>query len=670
MQTKKMGAGSALVLLLLSRVVLGAPVFSNDVRQGTVFSNAILNAPDEEWSPNNASCAAQAECALPALIVSDALVVSGFGFNLPVDAAIISVNVSFLMRSSVLPTTSIRGMQMLQIGLLPPGAPVSPQFGWDFNFNTTFWTTSWEPAVFPLPGKDVLWKAGSWLSSNNVSTPAFRLMIRVDNLDIQSATAYIKCVQVGITYLSDPRTTSTSGDGGGGGTTTASSSSFPSGGASSTSSTTTTMGSTSRSVAVGTTTAGASIPATADSDPAKVTASSSEAISQVLIVAVAMAVILCLLLSVGAVKFMLRRRSRHRGMMVPVQSDDLHSGVEIEVTTTSGSSSPEHQTVVTRSSSTMREEPVRIETYGVKIGLAIGSGQHGAVYKGTWNDSDVACKKLLIPEDDENLVREMSILQSLKNPNVVHVYGLFTDEDDAAKPSYMVMEFVNAGSLDDFLRAPGRAAMLRSDNLTLLCTNVAAGMLYVSSMGVVHRDLAARNLLVQEDSAHGDFTVKIGDFGMGIELADGKVYERMSSVAELVPVRHSSPEVILEAKYSTASDVWSFGVVMWEVFTFGEAPYDGMDAGYIQEAVCSQSHRLHVPDEWPQKARVTMMDCWHHQPERRPVFKELHTELRNLYRSLLEDDVKSMGKMPHIVRQSTDIPEAFYCDLTEFQDTS
>ncbi len=665
----KMGLSSVLALLLLSRVALGAPVLLNDVREGTVFSNAILNGPDKEWSPNNASCAAQAVCALPALIVSDVLIVSGFGFNLPADAVILSVNASFSKRSSVVPTTSIRGMQVLQIGLLPPGAPVSPQFGWDFNFNTTFWTTSWEPVVFPLPGKDVLWKAGSWLNSNNVSTPAFRLMIRVDNLDIQSATAYIKCVQVGITYLSDPGTASTSGGGSGGvGTTTTSSS--PSGGASATSSTTTTtLGSTGRSVAVGTTATIASILVPEVSAPNTAPLPSSGEISQALIVAVALAVILCVLLTVGAIKFMLRRRSRHRSVGFAINSDDVNSGVSIEVTT-SESPSPEHRTMVTRASSTIREEPERIETYGVQIGMPIGSGQHGAVYKGTWNDSDVACKKLLIPEDDTALVNEMRILQSLKNPNVVHVYGLFTDLDDTTQPSYMIMEFVNAGSLDDFLRAPGRKDMLRNESLTLLCTNVAAGMLYVSGRNVVHRDLAARNLLVQEDTAHGNFTVKISDFGMGIELDDGKIYQRMSNVDELVPILHSPPEVILQSKYSTASDVWSFGVVMWEVFSFGETPYDGMDASHIRDTVCSQSHRLHVPDEWPQKARVTMMDCWHHLPDRRPVFKELHTNLRDLYRTLLEDDVSSMGELPHIIRQSDDVPSAFYCDLSEFQGTS
>ncbi|CAM4614536.1 unnamed protein product [Leuciscus chuanchicus] len=243
----------------------------------------------------------------------------------------------------------------------------------------------------------------------------------------------------------------------------------------------------------------------------------------------------------------------------------------------------------------------------------LGSGQFGLVLKGSLHDRQVAVKTVREGfMSEEEFKEEAQVMMKLSHEKLVKLCGVVTQRS----PIYLVFEFMENGCLTDFLRA--KKGCLSQEVMLEMCLDVSEGMAYLESSNFIHRDLAARNCLVSEDNV-----VKIADFGMTRFVLDDQY---TSSHGSKFPVRWSSPEVIKFGKYSSKSDVWSFGVLMWEVYSEGRVPYDNRSNAEVVEALNARQ-RLLRPRVCPQSVFELMQWCWKEKPEDRPSFAVLLHEL-------------------------------------------
>ncbi|KAL5457393.1 hypothetical protein EMCRGX_G034645 [Ephydatia muelleri] len=259
---------------------------------------------------------------------------------------------------------------------------------------------------------------------------------------------------------------------------------------------------------------------------------------------------------------------------------------------------------------------------------SIGHGQFGEVFratlhKGTPGEVLVAVKttkKNSSEKDKADFLKEMTVMSTLLHPNIIRFYGAV---HKAADSDLIVLEYLPFGDLKAYLTktAPSRKQLLK------YMTDVASGMHYISERGLVHRDLAARNVLVGENEV-----CKVADFGLLRELPeDGDIYFSMHNIP--CPIKWMPPESIDGGQFSVASDVWSFGILMWEMFNPSKPPYQGMSNMECAVAVC-KGYRLPLPRGIPSIMAKIMESCWHQNPHNRPSFLLILTLLTT--KALLE----------------------------------
>uniref|UniRef100_A0A8D0GU53 Tyrosine-protein kinase n=1 Tax=Sphenodon punctatus TaxID=8508 RepID=A0A8D0GU53_SPHPU len=240
----------------------------------------------------------------------------------------------------------------------------------------------------------------------------------------------------------------------------------------------------------------------------------------------------------------------------------------------------------------------------------LGSGQFGVVQMGKWKGKyDVAVK--MIKEgsmSEDEFIEEAQTMMKLNHPKLVKLYGVCTK----TYPIYIVAEYMANGCLLSYLKNHGME--MQSFQLLEICYNICEAMAFLESHQFIHRDFAARNCLVDSD-----LTVKVSDFGMARYVLDD-LY--VSSLGTKFPVKWSAPEVFHYTKFSSKSDVWAFGVLMWEVFTLGNQPYKMYDNTQVIEKV-SQGYRLYRPQLASDTVYKIMYSCWHELPEKRPTFHHL-----------------------------------------------
>ena len=205
------------------------------------------------------------------------------------------------------------------------------------------------------------------------------------------------------------------------------------------------------------------------------------------------------------------------------------------------------------------------------------------------------------------------ILKQYNHPNIVRHNGVCTPK----QPIYIVMELVQGGDFLSFLRSEG--PHLKMKELIKMMENAAAGMEYLESKHCIHRDLAARNCLVTEKN-----TLKISDFGMSRQEEDG-VYASTGGMKQ-IPVKWTAPEALNYGRYSSESDVWSFGILLWEAFSLGAVPYANLSNQQTREAI-EQGVRLEPPEQCPEDVYRLMQRCWEYDPRRRPSFGAVHQDL-------------------------------------------
>uniref|UniRef100_A0AC11C0B8 Protein tyrosine kinase 7 (inactive) n=1 Tax=Ovis aries TaxID=9940 RepID=A0AC11C0B8_SHEEP len=217
--------------------------------------------------------------------------------------------------------------------------------------------------------------------------------------------------------------------------------------------------------------------------------------------------------------------------------------------------------------------------------------------------------------------REFEMFGKLNHANVVRLLGLCRE----AEPHYMVLEYVDLGDLKQFLRiSKSKDEKLKSQPLSTkqkvgLCTQVALGMEHLSNNRFVHKDLAARNCLVSAQRQ-----VKVSALGLSKDVYNSEYYHFRQA---WVPLRWMPPEAILEGDFSTKSDVWAFGVLMWEVFTHGEMPHGGQADDEVLADLQAGKARLPQPEGCPSKLYRLMQRCWALSPKDRPSFSEIANTL-------------------------------------------
>ena len=286
--------------------------------------------------------------------------------------------------------------------------------------------------------------------------------------------------------------------------------------------------------------------------------------------------------------------------------------------------------------------PIRVTEFplsAIRFHQELGEGAYGKVYKGELAGlhSDLSVTKVAIKTLKEGSAvkmqtdfrREVELMSDLHHANIMCLLGVNLQQ----QPMCMLFEFMAHGDLHQYLfkHSPHGSEMsahpddredsiLSYPDLLYICTQIAAGMEYLAAHHFVHRDLAARNVLVGESLA-----IKISDFGLSRDVYSCDYYRLQGK--SLMPIRWMPPEAILYGRFSVESDVWSFGVVLWEVYSYGLQPYYGYSNTEVMEMVRARQI-LPCPEDCPQRIYNMMVECWHEMAPRRPPFRDIHASLR------------------------------------------
>ncbi|XP_047738749.1 tyrosine-protein kinase Btk29A isoform X4 [Hyalella azteca] len=247
----------------------------------------------------------------------------------------------------------------------------------------------------------------------------------------------------------------------------------------------------------------------------------------------------------------------------------------------------------------------------------IGSGQFGVVRRGKYRNLDVAVKMMkegTMSEDE--FIEEAKVMTKLQHPNLVQLYGVCKRQ----RPVYIITEFLEYGSLLHYLRQKEKTLSSKTDTLIDMCLQICEGMAYLEKEKFIHRDLAARNCLV------GSKNIKVGDFGLARYVVDD---EYTGSGGAKFPIKWAAPEVLNYMRFSSKSDVWAFGVLMWEVFTCGKMPY-GRRKNADVVAMVQEGLVLDQPRYCPHNVYQVMRECWEQSADQRPSFHDLKTEIGRL----------------------------------------
>ncbi|XP_077093551.1 fibroblast growth factor receptor 3 isoform X9 [Siphateles boraxobius] len=228
-------------------------------------------------------------------------------------------------------------------------------------------------------------------------------------------------------------------------------------------------------------------------------------------------------------------------------------------------------------------------------------------------------------KDLSDLVSEMEMMKMIgKHKNIINLLGACTQDG----PLYVLVEYASKGNLREYLRArrpPGMdysfdTCKIPNETLTfkdlVSCAyQVARGMEYLASKKCIHRDLAARNVLVTEDNV-----MKIADFGLARDVHNIDYYKKTTNGR--LPVKWMAPEALFDRVYTHQSDVWSYGVLLWEIFTLGGSPYPGIPVEELFKLL-KEGHRMDKPANCTHELYMIMRECWHAVPSQRPTFRQL-----------------------------------------------
>ena len=263
-------------------------------------------------------------------------------------------------------------------------------------------------------------------------------------------------------------------------------------------------------------------------------------------------------------------------------------------------------------------EEWEIDRRQIRLVRRLGAGQFGEVWEGLWNNTTSVAVKTLKPGtmSAAEFLQEAALMKKLRHQKLIQLYAVCTSEE----PIYIITELMKHGSLLEYLRGEGRA--LKLPQLIDMSAQVAAGMAYLEEQNYIHRDLAARNILV------GDHMIcKVADFGLA-RVIDEDVYEAHTGAK--FPIKWTAPEAALYNRFTIKSDVWSFGIVIYEIITYGRFPYPRMTNAQVLEDL-QEGYRMPRPMGCPDKLYDVMLDCWKEEPASRPTFETLQWQLEEFF---------------------------------------
>ncbi|XP_068753386.1 ephrin type-A receptor 7-like isoform X3 [Montipora capricornis] len=276
---------------------------------------------------------------------------------------------------------------------------------------------------------------------------------------------------------------------------------------------------------------------------------------------------------------------------------------------------------------------IELERNKIKYIKLLGSGNFGEVYKAIFDDTAVAVKSLkenATLKDKQDMLTELHVMKCLRpHPHVLKLIGCQSSSD----PILIILEYMPYGDLLGYLRkSRGHCDIYNSGekkptsrltamDLLSFAWMTADGMSYLASVRVVHRDLAARNILVGENKV-----CKISDFGLARDV-NADIYVRTSQAR--LPVKWMPPESLFLGESSTMSDVWSYGIVLWEIFTIGDSPYPGVKSREVA-SLLEGGYRMPRPVHISEELYSVMSECWSEKPEDRPTFPWICTAMRRL----------------------------------------
>ncbi|CAG9138344.1 unnamed protein product [Plutella xylostella] len=266
----------------------------------------------------------------------------------------------------------------------------------------------------------------------------------------------------------------------------------------------------------------------------------------------------------------------------------------------------------------------------ITINKELGMGQFGVVQQGTWTTGNqriqVAIKCLgheRMTSDSTEFLKEAAVMHGIEHPFIVRLYGVVLDVESLM----LVTELAPLRSLLECLREVSLRPHFPVSTLCEFAEQICSGMTYLEQKRLIHRDLAARNILVFNKDR-----VKISDFGLSRALGVGKDYYQTNYNVNLkLPVAWCAPECILYLRFTTSSDVWAYGVCLWEMFTYGFQPWVALTGQQILEAIDSPNcQRLERPELCPEQYYIVMLHCWEHDPTHRPKFSQLLVKLQSI----------------------------------------
>uniref|UniRef100_A0AAY4D3T7 Focal adhesion kinase 1 n=1 Tax=Denticeps clupeoides TaxID=299321 RepID=A0AAY4D3T7_9TELE len=261
-----------------------------------------------------------------------------------------------------------------------------------------------------------------------------------------------------------------------------------------------------------------------------------------------------------------------------------------------------------------------IQRERIELGRCIGEGQFGDVHQGFYTSPDTptlsvaikTCKNCTSDSVREKFLQEALTMRQFDHPHIVKLIGVITEN-----PVWIIMELCTLGELRSFLQV--RKYSLDLATLILFAFQLSTALAYLESKRFVHRDIAARNVLVSSADC-----VKLGDFGLSRYMEDSSYYK--ASKGKL-PIKWMAPESINFRRFTSASDVWMFGVCMWEILMYGIKPFQGVKNNDVIGRI-ENGERLAMPHNCPPTLYSLMTKCWAYDPSKRPRFTELKTQLR------------------------------------------
>ncbi|XP_054653241.1 tyrosine-protein kinase Lck isoform X1 [Dunckerocampus dactyliophorus] len=254
----------------------------------------------------------------------------------------------------------------------------------------------------------------------------------------------------------------------------------------------------------------------------------------------------------------------------------------------------------------------------LKLVNKLGAGQFGDVWMGVYNnDRKVAVKVLKIGTmSAEAFLAEANMMKNLLHPRLVRLLAVVSQE-----PIYIVTEYMENGSLLDYLKTT-QGSNLSMKTLIDMASQVADGMAFIEQKNYIHRDLRAANILVSHE-----LICKVADFGLARIIEDSEYTAREGAK---FPIKWTAPEAINYGKFSIKSDVWSFGIFLTEIVTYGRIPYPGMSNPEVIQNL-EQGYRMPKPEKCSDGLYNIMCLCWRENPETRPTFEYLRSVLEDFF---------------------------------------